>query len=248
MQRIPLFSHFEIETQSTCNRVCPTCIRNSHPDRSAVAPWFEKNQMPSEMMAGIMYQLAAMQYTGRICLSHYNEPLQDSRIGFIAAVFKNALPQCELFLHTNGDYLDKDIAEQLDPYLHHLTVALYMDEPQKSERAAWIKTLFKQAEVIFTGGVHIPTHFTPGFDLKGLIRKYIDEPCYEPMRRMIINHRGQMLLCCDDLVGNFDLGSFPEKSLEELWFSSKHEEIYLALQHKGSRKAYPYCRTCPRPP
>lgn len=30
--------NLDLETKSTCNRVCPTCLRNSHPDRVAVHP------------------------------------------------------------------------------------------------------------------------------------------------------------------------------------------------------------------
>lgn len=245
-RKIPLFHQFEIETQSTCNRVCNTCIRNSHPDRDAVAPWFSKNQMHAAAIQEILVQLKALDYQGSVCLSHYNEPLQDERIVTIAQAVSAFFPKNQVFLHTNADFMTEEIAAGLDGYLHHLTVALYMDEPKKSERAAWIKTLFKKSEVIFTGGVHIPTHFTPGFDLKALIKQKINEPCFEPTYRMVLNHRGQMMLCCDDLIGNFDLGTFPKQSIEELWFSPKHQEIYLALQQPGSRKNYAYCRNCPR--
>ena len=35
--QIKLFSYIDFETNSDCNRVCPTCIRNSHPNKKKIA-------------------------------------------------------------------------------------------------------------------------------------------------------------------------------------------------------------------
>src|SRR5690242_4080275 len=79
-RRIPLFSQLEIETKSTCNRTCDFCIRNSHPDREAVKPWFEENEMPADTVLRLMREAQAIGFRGTVCLQHYNEPLQDPRL------------------------------------------------------------------------------------------------------------------------------------------------------------------------
>jgi hypothetical protein len=65
--------------------------------------------------------------------------------------------------------------------------------------------------------------------------------------RVVINHRRQYLLCCDDVIGNFDLGTFPETSIKDYWFGEKHMEIMNNLKSIGGRLLHPYCATCPRP-
>ena len=247
-RKIDLFQVLELETRSTCNRVCPTCIRNSEPDREAVKSWFEPNNMPKSVFDEAIRQVARMNYRGPICLSHYNEPLQDDRIVDFVKDARVGCPELsEVFFHSNGDFLTEELAHELDAHLSRMTVALYMDEPKKSERAAWIKTLFKATRIEFTGGVHIPTHFSPAFPVDSLARAHRTRPCSEPQGRMVLNHRGQMMLCCDDVIGRFGLGTFPEQSIEELWFGEKHQQIVLDLKQRNGRLKYPYCETCPRP-
>ena len=65
--------------------------------------------------------------------------------------------------------------------------------------------------------------------------------------RMIVDYRGEMLMCCDDIVGLFNLGNVRDHTVEELWNSPKHVEIMATLAVPGGREAYGYCRTCPRP-
>jgi hypothetical protein len=65
--------------------------------------------------------------------------------------------------------------------------------------------------------------------------------------RVIINHKRQFLLCCDDVIGNFDLGTFPETSIKDYWFGEKHSQIVRDLKERGGRHKYEYCYTCPRP-
>ena len=133
-----------------------------------------------------------------------------------------------------------------DGILNRIVVTLYMNEPKKSERAEWVHTLFDKTICdVITQSAHIPTHFSPAFDVEGLAEKYKTHPCSEPSMRIIINHRGQYLLCCDDVIGNFGLGTYPEKSLEQQW--KEKMEIQSKLHVKGGRKWHSYCESCPRP-
>jgi hypothetical protein len=171
----------------------------------------------------------------------------DSRIADIAKLAKSYGQFSRIFLNTNGDFLTEELAQSLDGHLDEIIVSLYMDEPKKSERGDWIKTLFNRTEpVIITMSDHIPTHFSPKFDVEDLARRHINSRCNEPQIRVIINHRQQYLLCCDDVIGNFDLGTFPEIGIKDHWFGGKHEKIRNTLKSDGGRVNYPYCTSCPR--
>lgn len=245
-KRIPLFQQLEIETSSTCNRTCDSCLRNSHPDRDKVKSWFEQNLLPTETIEAALGQAIALGFRGPLCFQHYNEPLQDPRIAELGR-FAKKLPFSQVFICSNADLLDDEKIKEIDGVFDVIQIALYnMNELQQAKREQWLLERFVKTGLYFTKGIHIPTHFSPRFDVKALARSFLFNPCYQPQVRMIINHKGQMLMCCDDLVGNFDLGIFPLMSLEELWFSDRHQEMMLTLQQPGGRTVYPYCASCPR--
>jgi radical SAM protein with 4Fe4S-binding SPASM domain len=245
-KRIPLFAQLEIETSSTCNRTCGGCIRNSHPDREAVKPWFEDNELPTDTILRLMREAQDIGFRGQVCLQHYNEPLQDPRIGQLGALAKG-MGFSHVFICTNADYMNEKRAAELDGRFDQIVVALYMGEPTKSKRADWLRTLFTRTRLTFTGGVFIPTHYSPVFPVEALARQHAGHPCHEPLYRMIVNHRGDMLMCCDDMTGHFDLGNVRDHTIEELWYGERHQDFVLALQNAGGRSAHPHCLSCPRP-
>lgn len=243
-----LFKTIDFETCSMCNRFCSTCIRNSHPDREVVRSFFEPNYLDVEIIKDALDQVVELGFTGGVHLSHYNEPLMDERIADIARLARSYGQFKYVALNTNGDFLTEELAQSLDGVLNHLIISLYMKEPKKSERAEWIRGLFHTTDVrIVTQSDHIATHFSPAFDMEALIEQNINHDCPDPRMRVIINHRRQYLLCCDDVVGNFDLGTFPEISIKDYWFGEKHVNIVNNLRNKGGRLSYEYCTTCPRP-
>ena len=244
--RIPLPAILELETQSTCNRTCASCLRNSHPSRDLVKDWFDVNQMPLEIIIKAFEDSMKMGFGGVLSLSHFNEPLQDPRLPEILKI-ASRYRFSETMIHTNADVLTEEIARELDGNLSSMIVALYCAQPQKPKREKWILSFFKKTRVVFTGGVHILTHFGPRDGVSNIINVNKHNPCYEPVRRLVLNHRSQMLLCCDDMIGNFNLGEFGlTTSLEELWFSEKHQDMVRDLAQAGSRLKYPYCASCPR--
>lgn len=248
MNKIPLPENIDFETISTCNRICPTCLRNSFPDREAVGSWFRPNYLPVEHVVEVLNQAVDVGYTGNVCLSHFNEPLMDERLPDIVYEVHKFQKFNRIFLNTNGDYLREDLARHLeDAGLDRIIVTLYMDEPIKSKRAEWIRSLFKETEcIVITQSDHIPSHYSPRFDVKGLAAKYIDNNCREPQMRAILNHRSQWLLCCEDLVGVFQLGEFPKVSFPDFWWGDKHVDIYTKLQESGGRRNFALCSACPK--
>ena len=142
-----LFSFMDFETIGSCNRTCPTCIRNSHPDRNALASWFEPNYLPEDLIYDAIEQALAMGYRGPVCLAHYNEPLMDERLPTIARKVRSYSELSTVHTNTNGDFITPELASELDGVLDYINVSLYMKGNMRSDRAAWIKTLFRETEV-----------------------------------------------------------------------------------------------------
>lgn len=243
----PLFQFIDFETISTCNRRCPTCLRNSIPDYRATASWFEPHYLDEAVIFDALDQAVAMGFTGGVCLSHYNEPLMDERLPEIARRVREYGKFSRVFLNSNGDFMTEVLAAKLDGVLNRIIITLYMAEPMKSERAAWLTTLFHGTELhLITQSEHIPTHFSPKFDVKALATAHAGKRCLEPAIRVIINHRRQYLLCCDDMIGFFNLGTFPEIALADHW-NGVHAAIQGRLAEAGGRAWHPHCLSCPRP-
>jgi len=240
-----MFTHLEIETQSTCNRSCKTCLRTKYPDKSKLESRNHKVQLPSETFYSIIDQAHALNYKGTICLSHYNEPLMDERILAFASYVKHKLDTRELSICTNGDFITENKVKKLDDVFDSITIALY--DENADEKEIIFRQMFKKTELRFTKGQHMLTHFGPHEHLDDIINGNIDHPCPYFQKYMIISHTGDMLLCCEDFVGHWDLGNANNESLVELWYSSKHLEILKNLEVTGGRRKYEYCSSCPRP-
>lgn len=240
-----MFKCLEIETQSLCNRKCPSCLRNSTPDKDAVSSWFEKNQLPLETIAKIFEQVASMGHTGNVCLSHYNEPLMDERIVEIVKMSKGHGFK-STFFGSNGDFLTEELAAELDGVVDTIGFSLYMPDPERSRRKEWIKGLFKKTSITIGNGDHMITHYSPLCDVEVEAKKHCGRRCMRPQDRLIINHKGEMLLCCDDLIGHFDLGNINEKTAVELWNDEKRCKLVSALSKAGGRRIHEHCLSCPR--
>ncbi len=239
----PLPAYLDFETIGNCNRTCPTCIRNSHPDREAVGSFFGPNYLDEDLIYEAIDQALAMGYRGPVCLSYYNEPTMDERLPEIGRRVRAYSELGAVHFNTNGDYLTQELAAELDGTVDYINVSLYMKEPILSERTEWIPSLFEKTLIrVSPGKLHRPTHFTPSFDLESLIEFAQELSCHP--NRMIINHRRQYMMCCEDVVGNFGLGTFPEIGIKDYW-DGRRKKIAQDLSVAGGRAKHSYCMSCP---
>jgi radical SAM protein with 4Fe4S-binding SPASM domain len=258
LEPIPMFGMLEIETHSTCNRRCAACIRNSHPDRKAVQSWFEEHELSLDALYRVMSQAHAMgcRFVG---LQHYNEPLEDKRLPHIA-VLARSLGFTRIWAATNADLMTPQLAAELDGKFDGLDIALYpssqypykklsgpwVGPEDREQRGAWLRTLFRRTQLNIMHMTHVASHFSPTHPVTELAAQYASQPCHEPTVRAIINHRGDMLMCCQDVVGHFDLGSVHDTSLDKLWQSDRHRAFVRALSKNGGRSSHPHCLSCPQ--
>lgn len=237
---ISLFSKLLIETHSSCNRECATCMRQNDPGRSRWIRGVRRNvDLPDETVYRILDEAGDLNFKGQVGFVWFNEPLMDPRLPSFAAYAKTR--GLYVYIATNGDLLTPELALELDGLLNHIFISLYPG----AREPRYFQSLFKKTRIDW-GGPHMTSHFSPRRDLQTLISRRHMRPCVNPQNRMIITYTGEMALCCEDLACNFNLGSIHGRSLTDLWYSLHHQEIVEALSKPGGRQAYPYCRICPR--
>src|SRR5439155_24528703 len=196
------------------------------------------NELSTEKILDLLDQAQAMGFRERVAFYHYSEPLLDKRNVMLAreALRRGMKP----YLHTNGDVLKHDdaLCEEVKRVYTLIVVGLY-DYRTNEELAA--AKLYWQDKL---GGVNIdfspigiegarsaksigaPRALVPSDSrMAAPDLRYLNAPCHRPLIRMLIQHDGEVCLCCEDTFGAFQLGNVYERSLDELWFSENHVEI-----------------------
>jgi radical SAM protein with 4Fe4S-binding SPASM domain len=252
MKKINIFKQVNIETFSNCNRECTTCLRQTASDYRWDGQKHIKQYLDADLVYKIIDELEKMEHYVPICFNFFNEPLLDKRTSeFVKYAKKKGFIT---YFNTNGDLLNEKSAKELDGYLNFMKIALYdlRNQPDKKdelmERTEELNNMFNETKLIFLNDEeHIITHFSPHTKrLNDLIQKYKTFPCtVDCQLRMIISYTGEMLLCCEDIGGNWKLGNIQDKTLQELWFSDKHQDILRKLSRKNGKANYAYCRCCP---
>jgi hypothetical protein len=230
-------------------------MRNSLPNRKAVAERFgAQRRLPDDLFFKVIDDAVEMGHTGSVNLQHFNEPFQDPRIGKFAAYTKDKGVFSKVYMHSNGDLITKRKAAQVDGILDEITIALYdetggqpMEPIRAANRRAELQSWFTRTKLTWTTATHLVTHFSPYANLQAAIDENRPRPCTREVQlRMIVDYRGEMLLCCEDITGLWDLGNVRDHTVAELWNSEKHQQILATLAEPGGREAYGFCRICPR--
>jgi len=96
--------HIEFAISSYCNRRCIYCPNN------VVDRHSEHIKMNDNLFYNILSQLKSIDYSGKITVHRYNEPLSDVSYALLRLVkIRSYLPNAKIHLFTNGDYLDTEL-------------------------------------------------------------------------------------------------------------------------------------------
>lgn len=103
----PMFSSVEMQIISWCNRDCVFCPANKFE--------IEKRQMEMPLLERISDELRELDFRGRISFHMNCEPLLDSRLPEICALFRQKCPEAWIYLNSNGDpVLGRQIEKPFD--------------------------------------------------------------------------------------------------------------------------------------
>jgi len=242
VQEFSFFHEICIETINRCNGTCSFCPVNKNIDTR------EYHLMGEELFYSIIDQLHAMNYNKTVSLHCNNEPLLDKRIYKFAEYTRNKLPNAYIVMNTNGTLLTPANFYKLVSNLDLLIIDNYNDNLKFNKdtilindicenndeynKKVWI-TLRKQNEILTSRGGQAKN------------RKYtrvLSSPCIYPFMQISIRSNGEINWCCNDSLGQGELGNTNNKTLLDIWNGEKYHSFRKEML-KG-RSLLPMCSKC----
>ncbi len=101
-------NYIEIETSKFCNRSCKWCPVGKYNLRK------EQQLMEWELFLKILTDLSECNYTQTIALHNYNEPLLNPRLYREIAEINLKLPNVQVMIFSNGDFLNNEVINNLN--------------------------------------------------------------------------------------------------------------------------------------
>jgi GTP 3',8-cyclase len=231
--KYPGFCSVNIETYAFCNRNCYFCFNH---DRF---PKRKQGIMHEALFQSVIDRLAELNFKGRLSPYFYGEPLLDRRLLELIEYAKRKLPKCNIHISTNGDMLDEELFKKLvgkGADIFYITDYNDAGSPHLKMLAAKYPVHIK-----------LRSYKSASFDDRGgeIFKKYrtFNVPCLRPSSQLVINWKGDVLLCCQDFYGKYCMGNVSNQDLLEIWRGKKFAAIREKLRH-GARATIPICKHC----
>lgn len=240
-----LFNHVEIETINRCNGVCDFCPVSKKNDlREFVV-------MNRKLFENIIWQLAEINYDGRLALFSNNEPFLDDDIIDKHRYARKYLPSARMFLFTNGTLLTLKKFKEIIGYLDELIIDNYQENLKLikpceiiSEYCEQHPELKKKVTIVLRKPHEILS--TRGGDAPNRKKKvsYANERCVLPFKQLIIRPDGKISLCCNDPYGKNTLGDLTKESIVEVWNNDRFKMVRKCIyEGRGHWKHCEFCDT-----
>jgi hypothetical protein len=217
-----LFKQFvkivNIETFSYCNRHCSYCP-------VSLLETKKNSYLKDSYLNQIINNLKEINYSNKISLNLYNEPLSDKSIFDTIYKLRQSLPDATIFFNSNGDYLTKEILEKLSNLglnsihitLHTLPKEEYSDEKSlikikkfydklgfdytidTQKKDQYIRTSFHFNELFVS--IETTNYAEYGESRAGSLDNLVetkkrDWPCARPYREFTLFSNGHAYPCC----------------------------------------------------
>ena len=241
----PMPNVVNIETINRCNSTCAFCTANIHAEKRPF------QQMDMELYKSIIDQLADWGYRGHLTLYGNNEPLLDKRIVEMHQYAREKLPDCFIFLSTNGLILKLELLKKLQPYVNQVIINNYANQYKMHrnireiyEYATAHPEEFRDVEIVIQMRYlqEVLTNRAGSAPNKQATEKVVKETCLLPFTDMWIMPSGKVGLCCCDNFEVTDFGDLHTMSLKECWDNPKLREMREKVA--AGRQNYPFCRHC----
>jgi radical SAM protein with 4Fe4S-binding SPASM domain len=246
-----LFLNVHIDTYAACSRKCKFCFN------SLKQPKRKLGIMSEKIYRRIIDQLADINYCGKISPYFYGEPLCDKRLPELIAHARRKCPCSYIQINSNGDRLTEPLLLELikaglDKALvtDYENVGLPKNTPEEkiseqSERLLNLAVLYPQF-VDLRNWNEISFENRGGLVLSRITER-VKEPCMRPSYMLVIDWKGDVLLCCVDYYGQHVYGNLADRPLMVIWKDAKYQEMQRILQKPGGRQEIPICAKCDAP-
>ncbi len=164
---------------------------------------------------------------------------------------REQLPDCFIFLSTNGLTLTVDKVKEIIPYVNQLIINNYCRDMKLHDNVKVIydyamahQDEFANVELLFQMRYMdaVLTNRAGSAPNKQNTRKVIKETCLMPYTDMFIFPDGRMGICCCDNFETSTLADLNVTPLKEAWNSKPYRELRQAV--RNSRGDYGFCKYC----
>ncbi|MBA4383424.1 MAG: radical SAM protein [Anaerolinea sp.] len=231
-----LFLSITIETTAYCNRQCDFCPNNDkYPPR-------EKGIMRQCLFDKLITELGKLNYSGRISPHLYGEPLTDKRMVALVGQIRRACPFAKIMVFSNGDFLTKDILREL---IKKGMDEIYVTNYDNDDKPELCRLQQQYGDFVSVRKfVDVEKRNKAGL-LENVEKAGSDmRPCPRPASQLVVNWRGDVVLCCNDYYGKYLFGNVEEKGLINIWQSHKYSKFKDTLLKSGGRKEIDLCKEC----
>ncbi|MBI5164782.1 MAG: radical SAM/SPASM domain-containing protein [Magnetospirillum sp.] len=248
-----LFETVYFELRTRCNGSCGFCTASVQNDTRP------DTRMSRELFEALVGQLAALNFSGRVCFHVNNDPLIVPGIEDFVAFARHSLPQAYLQILTNGRALNNALGERLlDAGIDELSINWYaadVDSPLPRNLVAFRDEVIthrqtdtglrpvsfniyrrKITEVLTNRGGTAPNKS----GLKG------SNPfgfCVFPFTQLNVTADGRVSKCCSDVQFADAMGDLTQQSILDVWRGPRFAAVRRALM-AGDRSAVVHCREC----
>lgn len=234
-----------LETINRCNSTCSFCTANKNAEKR---PY---KRMDEDLFYSIIDQLHDWGYKGHLTLYGNNEPFLDTRIVEFHKYCREQLPDCYIFLSSNGLILTVDKVKEVLPYVNQLIINNYCRDMKLHENVQEIYDYakahpdeFKDVELLIQMRYMdaVLTNRAGSAPNKQNTQKIIKETCLMPYTDMFIFPDGRMGICCCDNFEATTLADLNKVELKDAWNSAEYQKLRQAI--RTSRSDYSFCKYC----
>lgn len=197
--------------------------------------------LPSSIVLDVLEELG--DWEGELAFHQYNEPLQDPRLFWLLERAQMICPKTKPYICTIGANLTADLCMELQEVgVAKLIVSIYGDDKTVEvmrKRMVLLQTMF---------GDWLEAQEERNLDDRLLVydvpKEDPLEPCYAPLRNVVITRDGLVGLCCFDWQRQHTFGDLRDKGLGEILASKEARRLYDELS--TGRRELNLCRQCGR--
>lgn len=225
----------QIEINTDCNRACWYCSNSLFPKKP--------EQMEEGLFKGIIDELAAIKFRGRIVPHQSSEPLLHPRLTDLM-VYARKAEKAVLVIYTNGDFLDREKFDQLKKAGVDLFVITQHGRhaPQSLRDLITSLNTDEQKGIIYQtlDGAKLFNRSIPG--LIPAERRAVADPCFHADYHLQVLVNGDVAQCCMGFAGEHIFGNVKEMPLLDIWRSPD----FKSFRKEVSRRQYrlEVCKRC----
>ena len=234
-----------LETINRCNSNCAFCTANHFAEKR------EYKYMSEELYRKCIDDLADWKYKGHLTLYGNNEPWLDDNIVERHKYAREKLPDCYIFMSTNGLLMTPEKMCEIVPYVDQLVINNYCEDMKfhksTADCYAYIKEhpdKFKNVDVLIQIRYvkAVLTNRAGSAPNKQGKTKIVRETCLMPYTDMWITPDGRLGYCCCDNYETTVLADANKVSLAEAWRSDEYRAFRESVMN--SRADNDFCKYC----